>query len=173
MKRVILLGVLIASLGTKGFSQSTYDKAIGIRISESYYDIASVSYKFFVSDQGALELNGGFGARTYRYVGNRYGAFALTAAITYQHHFNIGTVPGLRWFIGGGLMAYNAFSDEKDYRGFAVGIYPTGGVDYKFPRIPLNVSADYRPTLLLGRPERYDAFYATNFGVAARYTINR
>lgn len=173
MKRVILLGVLIASIGMKGFSQSDYDKAIGIRISESYYDIASVSYKFFVSDPGAFELNGGFGARTYRTPGNRVGAFAFTAAVTYQHHFNIGSVPGLRWFIGGGVMAYHVFADDRHYRGFAVGLYPTGGVDYKFPKIPLNVSADYRPTLFLGRPSSYDLFYATNFGVAARYTINR
>jgi hypothetical protein len=169
MKRVILLGVLIASIGMKGFSQSDYDKAIGIRISESYYDIASVSYKFFVSDQGAFELNGGFGAKSY----SLGGVFRLTAAITYQHHFNIGTVPGLRWFIGGGVVANHSFSDHSGYRGFAVGLYPNGGVDYKFPKIPLNVSADYRPTLFLGRQSQDDLFYGTNFGVAARYTINR
>lgn len=169
MKRVILMGVLIASISTKGFSQSTYDKAIGLRISESYYDIASVSYKFFVSEQGALELNGGFGAR--RYTGD--GAFALSAALTYQHHFDIGNVPGLKWYIGGGAIAYNVFSDRSRYNGFAAGIYPTGGVDYKFSKIPLNLSADYRPTLFLARPDYYGIFYGTNFGIAARYAINR
>jgi hypothetical protein len=172
MKRITLLVAVIAVTGTTAFSQRTYQKAIGIRISESYYDIASVSYKFFVSDPGALELNGGFGARNYSYVGSKYGAFALTAALNYQHHFDIGSVNGLRWYIGGGAMVYNVFSDHDNYKGFAFGLYPTGGIDYKFPNIPLDVSADYRPTIFLARPDYYSAFYGTNFGVAARYVIN-
>ena len=172
MKRIILLVAVIASSGIMAFSQGTYKKAIGLRISESYYDIASVSYKFFVSEPGALELNGGFGARNYSYVGSKYGAFALNAGVTYQHHFDISSVDGLRWYIGGGAMVYNVFSDHDNYKGFAFGMYPTGGIDYKFPKLSLDVSADYRPTIFLARPDYYSAFYGSNFGVAARYTIN-
>ncbi|MFT4024308.1 MAG: hypothetical protein QM664_11050 [Flavihumibacter sp.] len=55
-------------------------------------------------------------------------------------------MPGLQWYIGGGVAAYNSFSNKDYYRGFGLGLFPTGGVDYKFGNIPLNVSADFRPT---------------------------
>jgi len=35
----------------------------------------------------------------------------------------------------------------------------------------LAVSADYRPTVFVTRPDYYDGFYASNFGVSARYTF--
>jgi hypothetical protein len=172
MRKITLGIVCMTIMSIQSFSQSTYSKAIGIRLSGSYYDIASVSYKFFISEAGAIELNGGFGARNYSHTGGHYGAFALSAAASYQHHFDIKPVEGLRWFIGGGAIVYNVFSDDDQYEGFAFGLFPTGGVDYKFDNIPLNLSADLRPTFFLAMPNYYSTFQGT-FGIAARYTIGQ
>ena len=180
MHKLICLGLLVTNLSIAGFAQKSYQKAVGLRISSSYYDLVSASYKFFISDAGAIELNGGFGLKSYshgHYVGNVYyddGVKPFTLAISgsYQHHFEIPVRRGgLSWFVGGGITGYRVFSSAGDYDGFGFGIFPTGGIDFKIPNIPLAVSADYRPTIFLAQPSYYDSFYGGNFGVAARYTF--
>jgi hypothetical protein len=173
MKRLFLTGLCIAGLLGASYAQDpTYKSAIGGRLSSGYYDLISASYKTFITDPGALEFNLGFGNKSY--TGLDWVTVAFSAA--YQHHFDIKPVPGLRWFVGGGLTAYNSFSSEKDFRGFGLGIFPTGGIDYKFGNIPLNVTADVRPTLSLADPypdyyKGYDKFYGGNVGVSVRYTF--
>lgn len=167
MKKVILVAVLTAMIGFSSFAQSTYKSAIGGRFGTTYYDIGSVSYKFFVAEPSAIELNLGLGSKSYGfYDGNTTTAHFSGA---YQHHFKI-PVEGLRWFVGGGAVVYNTFSDYDDLDGFGIGFFPTGGIDYKFANIPLNLSADVRPTFMVSRPDYYDSF-EPNVGVAVRYTI--
>ena len=155
---------------------SSYKSGIGLRAGGGYYDVIAASFKTFVTDPGAIELNLGF--RPYSAVYAGYNQFNLSFSASYQHHFPIGSVEGLKWFVGGGLTAYNTFSSNKDYSGFGLGIFPTGGVDYKFGNIPLNVSADFRPTFAIVKPDyygysylSYSRFYAGNAGISARYTF--
>jgi len=176
MKKVILVAVLTAMIGFSGFAQSTYKSAIGGRFGTTYYDIGSVSYKFFVAEPAAIELNLGLGSRGYGYLNGDYRTSYVHFSGAYQHHFKI-PVEGLRWFIGGGAVVYNAFVDkdaddrfEDDYKGVGVGLFPTGGIDYKFANIPLNLTADVRPTFVLAKADAYDSF-EPNVGVAVRYTI--
>ncbi len=160
-------------VGITGFSQSTYKSAIGIRGGTAYYDDVSASYKFFVADPGAVELNLGIGSSNYFY--GRAGAVHFSGA--YQHHFNI-PVTGLRWFLGGGALVYSAFANRdfdlyrEDYRGVGFGLFPTGGIDFKFNKIPLNLTADFRPTFVVAHPDAYNTFEA-NVGFAVRYTIGQ
>ncbi|MEO7310996.1 MAG: hypothetical protein ABIX01_11410 [Chitinophagaceae bacterium] len=167
MKKQIIILIVSAAMGTTGFSQSTYKSAIGARIGSTYYDLISASFKTFISKPGAIELNLGFGSRGYFGYGN---TATVSFAGSYQHHFDIPKVPGLKWFVGGGATVYNAFSDYDAYKGLGFGVFATGGVDYKIARIPLNVSADVRPTINITRPGYYNSFYG-NYGVAARYTL--
>lgn len=170
MKRVLLsfamaVGVLSAS------AQSDYNSAIGLRIG-GYYDLVSASYKTHITEPGALEFNLGF--RGYRGSGYDWVTAAFSAA--YQHHFKIKPVPGLRWYVGGGATVYNSFSDDRNLRGIGIGLFPTGGIDYKFEKIPLNLSADVRPTFGIVDPYdrpgyRYRSFRGDNFGISARYTF--
>jgi len=174
------LSALLAIGVSFGAFAQPYHKGIGLRItpSNSYYDLVTASYKFFITDPGAIELNAGFGLKGYGgyYVGNNYyrssKPFNFSISASYQHHFEIPVRGGgLYWFIGGGLVGYRSFSSDGQFDGFGFGLFPTGGVDFKIPRIPLAVSADYRPTFFVAKPDYYDGFYGTNFGVSARYTI--
>lgn len=149
---------------------SSYKSGIGLRAGGGYYDLIAASYKTFLTDPGALELNLGF--RPYAGIYSSYNWFNLSFSASYQHHFPIGSIEGFKWFVGGGATAFNTFSNYDDYRGFGLGVFPTGGVDYKFANIPLNVSADFRPTIALIKPySYYSSFYAGNVGASVRYTF--
>jgi len=170
MKRVILFAALVAVTAVVN-AQSDYKQAIGVRFSSNTaYDAAAVSYKFFVTRPGAIELNLGVGDRGYWYGHDKRRAVGVNFAGTYQHHFDIKPVPGLKWFVGGGLVLFNTNAKADDYDGFGAGIYPTGGIDYKFRDISLNLSADFRPILHITAPDHFNTFHPTA-GVAARYTF--
>ncbi|MBX3257220.1 MAG: hypothetical protein KF862_24010 [Chitinophagaceae bacterium] len=174
MKKIVCMTLLASIIGIAGFSQTDYKSAIGARLApESYFDFFAFSYKTFITSAGALEFNAGGGSKR-EYYGLYHDSrkpFALSVSATYQHHFEI-PVKGLRWFIGGGLAAYNAFSKRNEYEGFGFGFYPTGGADWKVPNVPLNLTVDYRPTIIVARPnELGDGFEPRNFGIAVRYTI--
>lgn len=175
MKKLILMALVLVTISVN--AQSDYSKAIGLRVSPlSNYDMVAASFKTFLTDAGAIELNLGFGTTKVPGWGgilNDYGTTSLSFSAAYQHHFDIAPVDGLKWFIGGGAVAMNTFSDYDDFKGFSVGAFPTGGVDYKFKSIPLNVTADYRPTFLFVRPDDhlFGSFLGEHFGIAARYTF--
>ena len=175
MKKLTLLVALVAAIGIVN-AQSDYKQAIGIRVSPaSNYDLAAASFKTFLSEAGAIELNAGFGGdRYYDIPGDNYRTNSVSFTGAYQHHFDIQPVDGLKWYIGGGATVFHTASSNKNkaYRGTGFGLFPTGGADYKFKSIPLNVSADWRPTFLVARPERgWNNFLGEQFGVSARYTF--
>jgi hypothetical protein len=171
MKKIIgmmILASVTVSASHAQYAKNGYTSAIGIRLGDGYYDLVSASLKTFISDAGAVEFNIGF--RNYGIPG--YSWFNLSGSASYQYHFDIQAVDGLKWFIGGGATVFNTFSSSSSYRGFGVGVFPTGGVDYKFAEIPLNVSADFRPTISIVKPySYYNDFYIGNFGISARYTF--
>ena len=180
-KSLIYLGIVLFC-STAAFSQTTYHSAIGLRIGSGYSDLFSASYKVFLSDgPGALELNLGV-KPAYQtnlpYTGNgRYNSAAVTIMSfsgSYQYHVPIAALTGLRWFVGGGFTLTNTFSDYGGYSGIGLGLFPTGGVDYKFGNIPLDVSIDIRPTFRVASPlyYNYENFYFPDFGFSARYTLN-
>ena len=160
----LLISVVMVS---PAFAQQRYEHAIGARIGSGYYDVFSASYKTFIgASPSALEFNLGFKPFNV----SNYSWVNLSLSATYQYHINISAVEGLSWFVGGGLTAYNSFSDHAGYSGFGLEIYPTGGVDYQFRDIPLNLSVDFRPGIQIIKPyDYYDNVYFTNFGIAARY----
>lgn len=162
---------IVAALFTcvSAFSQSNYKQSIGLRLGNGYYDVVSAAYKTFLNNASALEFN--LGVRPHGT--GRYKWTNVAASATYQHHFPIKPVDGLKWFIGGGVILSNTFSSDNDYTGFGVGLYPTGGADYKFKKIPLAVSADVRPTFGIVEPFKYNGYksFYPNAGLSARYTF--
>lgn len=177
MKKCLLALSVAVLISAAGFTQVTggdYKAGIGLRLGGGYYDLVAASLKVFPRVQSAFEFNLGikpWGLYT------SYGRHTfVSASASYQHHFPISNIEGFKWFIGGGLTAYNSFSSDEDVRGVGLAIFPTGGVEYKFPEIPLAVSADLRPSVSLfdtfdKRFKKYNDFYFGNFGIAARYTF--
>lgn len=167
-----LKGILLAAFALTAmsvFAQSDYKQSIGVRGGSGYYDVASASYKTFLNDASAIEINAGF--RPYGW--GEYKWVNASVSGTYQHHFPINPVQGLKWFVGGGVVVSNTFSKYDDYKGVSLGLYPTAGADYKFSKIPLAVSADIRPTFNVVEAFDYHGYkgFYPNAGVSARYTF--
>jgi hypothetical protein len=182
MKKMLILSGLAVLAFSTAFSQTTYQSAIGLRIGTGYSDLFSASFKTFLADgPGALELNLGVKPSytyNYGYPGSpsyyNSDITIMSFSASYQYHVPIRALDGLQWFVGGGLTLTNTFSDMDGYSGFGLGIFPTGGVDYKFGNIPLDVSVDIRPTFRIVSPTyyTYESVYFPDFGFSARYTLH-
>jgi hypothetical protein len=138
-----------------------YNSAIGLRLGTPL----SVSYKKFISEQGAFEGVAGF--RSFA----GYSWFNIGAY--YQHHNEIASVNGLRWYYGAGANVYfwsydASFIDAGSST--SIGISGVLGLDYKFEDIPLNLSIDWIPTFFVnGYGNGFEGGYGA---LAARYTLN-
>src|SRR5690606_10088737 len=126
-----------------------YSRAVGIRGGLG----ANVTYKQFVSSQGAFELLGGF------YFGDVY------ASLSFEVHNDFANdIRGLTWYwgVGGSVLLSSG--------GIGVGGLGAIGLDYAFGDIPLNVSLDWMPHLYLigGR-----GFEPGGGGFSLRYILDR
>ncbi|MBK7342972.1 MAG: hypothetical protein IPJ06_07640 [Saprospiraceae bacterium] len=160
MKKLILLFVFIGC-ATAMFSQS-YNRGIGARAGFGI----GVTYKHFINERGALEAFAMFRP----IVGYSY----TNLGVLYLHHFPIGAVEGLHWYVGGGLISEfygGKYADlyPNDNK-LSFGICAAGGAEYKFANIPLAVSVDIMPGVLFGNNYR-SGFRSDVGGLAARYTF--
>jgi len=162
-KLTYLLIVFVLLITNRSNGQSEYKSAVGIRVGIP----VSASLKHFITTAGAFEIHSGFWRDP---VGHGFTYFR--AGAMYQHHFPIGDIAGFKWYVGGGAFVEfynydNGYIDEPSSTD--IGLHAVGGVDYKFSNIPLNVSADWMPTVFLGSgPYGFRGTYAS---VAARYTF--
>lgn len=149
MRRLLFILLITLTFSPKLFAQS-YKFGGGLRLSNASPTISnSISAKYFITQQDALEALVSFG--------NRFGIGLL-----YEKHKPFTNESGLRWFYGFG--GYVGFQGGDVYLG------PTGvlGFDYKFKDVPLNISLDWKPEL--------DIIPKVNlvpdaFGLTARYTL--
>lgn len=174
MKKFTLIAAALLVVGAA--QAQDYKNSIGIRLSGSPYETVGASFKTFISDKAALEFDLGFDPKASTIIPGFDGGFydfdysALALSGAYQHHFPIGSISGFKWFVGGGAIIANTFSKYEPYKGINIGIFPTGGVDYKLRNAPFAFSADVRPTAMIVKT---DAYNGINFGggVTARYTF--
>lgn len=168
MRKILLMASLMIAGGA--FAQD-YKNSIGLRFGPGYYDAVGASFKTFISQPGALEFNLGFRPYSHSYHNGKHDWTNVSISGAYQHHFPIGSIDGFKWYVGGGLVIANSFSDSDYYRGTSVGIFPTGGVDYKLKNAPFAFSIDVRPTVHVAEAyDYYDGVYF-NGGITARYTF--
>ncbi|MFN2440842.1 MAG: hypothetical protein ABR503_16675 [Chitinophagaceae bacterium] len=163
MKKIALLFSMLFLLAIcNDLKAQDYQSAIGLRLGSPL----AASYKFFISDQGAVELYLGF--RSYS-----IGYTFLNPGVMYQHHFPISGIDGLYWYVGGGVSAFlynykDTFGPAGD--GFGLGINGVLGLDYKFADAPINLSADWVPTFFISG---YLGGFGAGYGaLSARYTLN-
>ena len=153
MKKLVLSLLLIAGItySRSLFAQDGqgYTFGIGIRLSNASPTLNnSITAKYFLDQSTALE-----GLLSF---GSRFGIGGL-----YEIHKPL-NFPGMQWYYGAG--GYLGFESHDTYLG------PTGaiGLDYKFEKIPLNLSIDWKPELDI-LPKI--AFIPDAFGLSARFTL--
>lgn len=158
-------------------AQSDYKSALGIRATTHItFDMVSLSYKTFLSDHNAIEINAGYGGRNMS-IPMTGGRTAYSPAISlsgsYQYHEDIYTATDehLRWFAGAGLNFFNIFSEHQNYKGFGTALFGTAGLDYKFKAAPVNLSFDWRPSIYVISPSEFLPIQIGTIGLSARYTF--
>lgn len=137
---------------------SSYKTALGLKF------IYGVSFtgKFFIKDNAALE-----GILRYNGAGGLGSNIAFSGL--YEHHSDIKTVEGLRWYVGGGGHV-NYFS----YKGggydpvISFGVAGILGLEYKIKNLPLAISADWQPGFMISPSS---GFSAENGGLGVKYTF--
>ncbi|MFB9863655.1 hypothetical protein EFA69_10035 [Rufibacter immobilis] len=137
------LGILLLSLCSLTGAQAQQG-GIGLRVGGH---TAGISGKYFMRESLALEgiLGTGFGRR----------GFQLTALI--EQHADAFSVPGLRWFYGGGAhvgffkgryyhkRSSRHYEDSYNRTLTTVGIDGIVGLEYQITEIPLSLSLDFKP----------------------------
>jgi hypothetical protein len=162
MKKLLLLSLiagLISLSATKVNAQSGYKHAIGGRFGEAN----GVTYKTFLKKNAALDLILNFQTR------KDYSYFRLTGL--YEIHQPIANAGGLNFYYGAGgtlgSVKHRKFEDDND---LLVSIDGVLGLDYKFDDVPINVSFDWKPALVIA-PSYADGFDARGLGLSVRFTF--
>lgn len=162
MKKIALLFSMLFVLAfANRVKAQAYDKAIGLRFG---YPLAA-SFKFFVTEPGAIEIY--LGIRSWTWYSS------INPGAMYQHHFPISGVDGLSWYVGGGAgLELNNY--KTGYDGDNLGIYINGvlGLDYRFANAPINLSVDWSPTFVLSGGNAYVNDFRGGYGaLSARYIL--
>ncbi len=155
--------VVLLLLVSPALHSQNYRTALGVRFGAPH----SISLKHFVNKSDAIEVFAG-----YRYWSKRDSWFNVAGL--YEHHLPIEGAPGLRWYVGGGAsLLFWDYVDNPPPAGYAyttVALLGALGLDFKFPKAPINLSADWVPIVFLGyvRP-RFGGGYGA---LSVRYTFN-
>lgn len=139
--------------------QPLYKMAIGIRLSSAPAIVNnSVSFKYFMNSRAAIEGLVSFGD-------------PLSFGALLEMHNPLST-PGLQWFYGaGGYLGFSKeYNSEKqiEERKTYFGAQGVVGLDYKFDKIPLNLSLDWKPELNLVQDINFEP---AALGFTARFTF--
>jgi len=112
-----------------------YRTGLGVKFGSWAYDGgAALEIKHFIKPNAALE-----GLLSF---GNHW--FSLTGL--YEFHGDINGAPGLKWYAGPGAHL-GVWNNYKDNDGVYFGVDGVLGLDYKFNKAPISISADIQPAI--------------------------
>src|SRR5256885_4474080 len=145
MKKLLFSVLLISIHFSINAQQSdNYKTAIGLQayLGKDYGALLGVSAKHFFTKHGAFE------ARLL------YGSPSTLIGLEYQYHGRI--IQGLKWYagIGPSFVFTKEYKLDWNYNFYYASsthliLAPVPGLDYKFSKLPINVSIDWRPSLLI------------------------
>ena len=165
---VLLCVVLLSGSWSGARAQFAYELGVGAKVGSPWL---SGTVKYFWGNESAFE---GL---------VHLGSFGVGVTALYEYHFYFHSVPGLRWFVGGGAhvasnIGYRAIEDpyRRYYLGYnpfapgnyapvSAGIDGVVGLEYVFEHIPLGIALDVTP--LVNFPGRVAFWW--NAGLAVRY----
>jgi hypothetical protein len=121
-----ILACLYQGLGAQDLQKCTYKTAIGVK-----YAPFGVTFKTFTgTSKKAIELIGYF-----------KDGFQLAAL--YEFHGVLNSQGNLKWYVGPGI--HGGYFDNESDNGVTFGIDAVLGLDYKFCKLPINLSLDWQP----------------------------
>ena len=127
-----------------------YDSAAGIRLTDNAF---LGTYKLNMNDRLSVEGMAGFPTNK--------GADGLIIGAEFQLNTEIPDLANLRWFYGAGANLY--IGDDS-----ATFLYGAGGIDYYFDELPLNLTLEVLPGLILGEND-----LKVYFALSARYILGQ
>jgi hypothetical protein len=158
MKKLLPAILVLTFVFTKSEAQN-YKTALGVRLSSANADVNnSVSFRQFITHNTALEGLLSFGD-------------PVAIGVLFEK-FKALSPEGLSYFWGGGgYVSFAKTSAAKTSNG-NVGLGGQGviGLDYKFNNIPLNLSLDWKPELLLVNNIN---FQPAAIGLSARFVFGK
>jgi len=169
MKKIVSAALMVAMLqlgltqdaqaqrrssSSSASSGSYYNNALGMRVEfGTGFGLVGFSGKHFFTQNHAGEA------------ALLFGTGVTVVDLEYQFHKPIGGAEGLQWYAGfGAAIGFGGGST-------AFWMRPIGGLDYKIANAPINLSFDWRPTILVSDAGGGDRFTAGRFGLAARYAF--
>ena len=165
--------LLVMAFATISFAQvgNGYDNAIGVRV--GLHNTYELSYQRYVFPSGRIE--GTAGVQKY----NGLNDFNIHAVYQWMVQIPTGGRGTLQWYPGVGAQMGNwtrgifDFRDNKGHwngvnskKGFSCGAVAQVGIEYTFGRLPLMVSADYRPVFYFMQESKVTWY---NMALAVRY----
>ena len=143
MKKLFVTMLLVMAFATISFAQvgNGYDNAIGVRV--GLHNTYEVSYQRYIFPSGRIE--GTVGVQKY----NTKNDFNVHATYQWMVQIPTGGQGTLQWYPGVGAQVGNwnegHWNGLNSKKGFSCGAVAQVGIEYTFGRLPLMVSADYRP----------------------------
>ena len=109
----------------------------------------------------SLKINSLYRKRSTEFIG--YFSDGFVGSVLYYWNFTLDKNAAFRLYVGGGAQAgYKKQDGSDDAFGGAVGVV---GLDYKIPKVPINISADWQPAYRFGDVEGFNGNYG---GLAVR-----
>jgi hypothetical protein len=149
MKKTTILIIAFLSLGlSSAIAQKNFNKALGLRFGLP----TGITFKGSVSKTDALEGILHFNENYLGFTG------------LYERHGKLGAIPEISVFYGAGLGIATYNRNNHNYNNhngssISLGFDMILGIDYTFESIPINLSLDIKPTIIL-----LEDSYSHNFG---------
>ncbi len=160
--RILTVVMLMFAFITLSQAQD-YKSAIG---GKTGYGLIA-TYKTFLNTSSAIDVFGGI----------RWGGFV--AGAYYLKHHPVESIDHLKWYwgVGGSFTTWDyGYVGYDNY--YELGVSGVLGLDYAFDDLPLNLSVDWAPTLVLLDSYDYpgkslNRFRSVYGSVSIRYILNR
>ena len=159
MNKKILFTFGVIFMTAVAANAQTYQTALGAKFYAGNGSVGGINIRHSNSENTALE-----GSLLF-FNGGGIGIEGL-----YEYQAPINNAPGLQYFVGGGgMLGFGGagFADEHD-NSVSFALRLTGGIDYKFPDVPIDVSLGFDPFFYLAP---HTGSYLP-LGIGLRYVIN-